>query len=70
METQGIIIAHPKTEEDVNTLKVVMQALKIRFEISKENAYDPRFVAKVIEGRQQVKEGKTVKMELSSVWKE
>ena len=70
METQGIIIAHPKTEEDVNTLKVVMQALKIRFEISKENAYDPRFVTKVIEGRQQVKEGKTVKMELSSVWKE
>ena len=70
MESQGVIIAHPKTEEETNTLKVIMQSLKIRFEISKESAYDPRFVAKVIEGKKQVKEGKTVRMELSSVWKE
>lgn len=68
MEMSNIVIAHPKTEEEVNTLKVIMKALKIRFEISKEDSYDPRFVEKVLEGRQQVKEGKTVKMELSSVW--
>jgi hypothetical protein len=68
METQGVIIAHPKTEEEVNTLKVVMQALKIRFEISKEGPYDPLFVDKVMESRQQVRKGKTKQMELSAIW--
>ncbi len=68
METQGIITAHPKTEEEANALKVVMKALKIRFEISKEDHYDPLFVARVMEGRQQVREGKTKKMELSAIW--
>ena len=48
METQGIIIAHPKTEEEANALKVVMKALKIRFEISKEDPYDPLFVARTL----------------------
>ena len=51
-----------------NALKVVMNALKIRFEISKEDPYDPLFVAKVMESRQQVREGKTKKMELSAIW--
>jgi len=61
METQGIITAHPKTEEEANALKVVMKALKIRFEISKEDPYDSLFVAKVVESRQKVREGKTKK---------
>ena len=68
MKTQGIITAHPKNKEEVNAIKVVMKALKIRFEISKEDSYDPSFVAKVREGRQQVREGKTKKMELSAIW--
>lgn len=70
MQTKEIVIAHPKTEEEVSTLKVIMQCLKIKFEISRESAYDPNFVAKVIESRKQVKEGKTVKMKLSDIWKE
>jgi hypothetical protein len=68
MEMSNIVIAHPKTEEEVNTLKVVMQALKIRFEISKEGPYDPLFVDKVMESRQQVRKGKTKQMELSAIW--
>ena len=71
METQDIFIAHPQTEEEVSTLKAIMKALKIKFEISKEKSpYNPDFVAKILESRQQVKEGKTVKMELSDIWKE
>ena len=68
MKTQGMITAHPKTEEEANALKVVIKALKIRFAISKEDPYDPLFVAKVTEGRRQVREGRTKKMELSAIW--
>ena len=47
-----------------------MKALKIKFKIAKERPYNPDFVAKVLESRQQVKEGKTVEMDLSDIWKE
>ena len=45
-------------------------ALKMKFEVTKEEHYDSDFVAKIQESRQQVKEGKTVKIELDDLWKE
>jgi len=35
-----------------------------------ESPYDPEFVAKIKESRQQAKEGKTIKMDLDDIWKE
>lgn len=70
MKTQDIFITHPQTEQEASTLKAIMKALKIKFEISKERPYNPDFVAKILESRQQIKEGKTVKMELSDIWEE
>ena len=70
METQDIFIAHPQTEQEASTLKAIMKALKIKLKITKERPYNPDFVAKVLESRQQVKEGKTVEMDLSDIWKE
>ena len=58
METQDIFIAHPKTPEQVDALKAFMQALKIRFEVSKADRYNPEFVQKVLESRQEANEGK------------
>ena len=58
MQTRDIFIAHPKTTEQVNALKAFMQALKIKFEISKgEETYNPDFVAKIEESREQYKKG-------------
>ena len=70
METQEVFTAHPQTEKEASTLKAIMKALKIKFTITKERPYNPDFVAKVLESRQQVNEGKTAKMELSDIWKE
>ena len=58
METQDIFIAHPKTPEQVDALKAFMQALKIRFEVSNADRYNPEFVQKVLESRQEANEGK------------
>ena len=58
MKTKDIFIAHPQTSEQVSALKAFMQALKIKFEISKEETYDPEFVEKILESKKQIVEGK------------
>lgn len=70
MKTENTFIIHPETTEQENALKAFIKALKIKFEVSKEKPYDPDFVAKIKESRQQAKEGKTVKMDLDDIWKE
>jgi hypothetical protein len=41
MKTQDILIVHPSNEEQVTVLKAFLEALKIRFEFSKDEAYNP-----------------------------
>jgi hypothetical protein len=40
MRTDNIFIAHPTTIEQLNALKAVVKALKVKFELRKENPYD------------------------------
>lgn len=63
MKTHDIFIAHPQTTEQVDALKAVLKALKIRFEVSSEENYNPEFVKKVLESRKQAKEGKVTRVE-------
>jgi|26BtaG_2_1085354.scaffolds.fasta_scaffold00064_14 hypothetical protein len=58
MKSQEIFIVHPKTSEEVSALKAFMLALKIKFEISSEENYNPKFVAKILESEKQILEGK------------
>ena len=62
MKTQDIFIAYPETAEQVNALQAFMQALKITFEVSKEEGYDPEFVEKVLESRGQARDGKVTRV--------
>jgi len=70
MKTQNTLIAHPKTTDEFRALKAFMEALDISFEVSNESPYDPDFVAKIQESRQQAREGKTVQVALDDIWKE
>ncbi len=70
MELKSTFIVHPETTEQENALKAFIKALKIKFEVSKEEPYDPEFVAKIKESRQQAREGSTVKLDLDDIWKE
>lgn len=67
MKSQNIFIAHPKTAEQVNALKAFMKALKIKFEVSNEKGYDPDFVAKIEESRQQYQKGEFVSVEKKDI---
>lgn len=61
MKIPDILIVHPKTEEQVSALKAFMNALNIDFTISK-NVYDPDFVEKILESREQAKNGKVTRV--------
>ena len=68
MEIQDVFVAHPQTEAETSALKAIMNALKIKFEVAKESPYHPDFVAKILESRQQIREGQTVTMALNDIW--
>jgi hypothetical protein len=62
MKNQDVFIAHPQTSEQVSALKAFMQALKIKFEIAKEDTYNPDFIEKILESKEQAKNGKVTRV--------
>jgi nitrogen regulatory protein PII len=72
MKTQDVVIAHPQTSEQVSALKAFMQALKIKFEVAKEDTYNREFVEKIEKSRKDYKEGKGkvyTTEQLNALWK-
>lgn len=67
MKAQNILIVHPNTDEQVKALKAFMKALKIKFEISNEEDYDPDFVAKIEESREQYKKEEFISIEKKDI---
>ncbi len=58
-----IITAYTNDEKQIDALKAFMKALKIKFEIKKEdNPYNPEFVEKIEESLNQAKEGKVMRI--------
>lgn len=71
MET---IVLHPKNQEQLEAIKAVAKALKMKFEttVSNPSPYNPDFVNKIKKGDKDLKEGKGRSMsieELDSLWK-
>jgi len=72
MKTEEILIVHPDSKEQLNVIKAILQALKIKFEFSKNEEYNPNFVAKIEKSRQDYKDGKGKvysQEELNNLWK-
>ena len=67
MKTENIIIVHPETTEQENALKAFAKALKMKFEVAKEKPYDPEFVAKIEESREQYKKGEFISVDKKDI---
>lgn len=67
MKTENIIIIHPETTEQENALKAFAKALKMKFEVAKENPYDPEFVAEIEESREQYKKGEFISVDKKDI---
>ena len=66
------ITAYTDDAAQIEAIKSVLKALKIKFEISKEKPYNPEFVAKINQSRQNYKDGKGTVVspeELNELWK-
>jgi hypothetical protein len=67
------IVAHTENISQIEAIKAVLKALKIKFEIykskPKEKPYNAAFVSKIEHSREQAKKGKTVKVKLDDIWK-
>jgi hypothetical protein len=69
-----IFIIRPETSEQRSIIKALMKAMKIKFEVSKEekSPYNNNFVEKIKRSQQNFKEGKgrvVSSEELDNLWK-
>ena len=65
MET---LIIKPKTKEQLTALKAFIKALKIEFKTG-HDFYNPDFVQKIQQGRDDIKNGMGVKIDPKDLWK-
>ena len=65
MET---LIVQPKTKEQLTALKAFIKAMKIDF-TSEKSPYDPEFVEKILQGREDIKNGKGIRIATDDLWK-
>ena len=71
MQASNIFIAHPINVEQENVLKVLFEALKIKFEVAKESPYNEDFVNMVLQAEDSIKQGKGKKVtseEFDNLW--
>jgi phosphoribosylamine-glycine ligase len=54
--------AYTEDLAQIEAIKAFMKALKIKFEVSKEQPYNPEFVEKIEKSKQEFKEGKSTRI--------
>lgn len=65
MET---LIIHPKNKEQLAAIKAFVKALKIDFTTEK-SPYNPNFVKEILQAKEDIKNGKGVKIAIEDLWK-
>jgi len=63
-------LLQPKNKEQLAALKAIMKALKVEFKAEKNTRtpYSPEFAAKMKQAEEDVKAGRTTKIEPADVW--
>ncbi len=64
----GTLIVHPDNEEQLVAVKAILQVLKVTFE-EEQNAYNPEFIAEILQAEDDIKNGKGVKIHTEDLWK-
>jgi hypothetical protein len=63
------ITVHPEDASQIEAVKAIMKALKIKFEVSKEKPYNPDFVAKIKRSEEDFKNGKFTSVKVEDLGK-
>ncbi len=57
------VTIHPKDQKQWNALKIIFEAMNVPFENKEASPYNPEFVAKIKRSEEQVKAGKTTRIQ-------
>ncbi len=63
------ITAYTNDTSQIDAIKAVLKALKIKFEVATEKPYNPEFVSKIQESREQYKKGNFAVIKTEDLWK-
>lgn len=66
-----ILTVKPKNKKELLMVEKVLEALKVKFVPTEEEdtPYSPEFVESILQGREDYKNGKGVKIALEDLWK-
>ncbi len=60
---------YPKDREQIKAIKTIFKAFRIKFVIEEEKPYNPEFVERVLSAKEEIKQGKGVKIATKDLWK-
>jgi hypothetical protein len=60
---------YPHDREQIEAIKTIFKAFKIKFEVEEEKSYNPTFVKRVLSAKEEIKQGKGVKISTEDLWK-
>ena len=63
------ITAYTEDVSQLETLKAIMKALKIKFSINTKDVYSEEFVNKIIESKKQIIKGDAKQINTNDLWK-
>ncbi len=69
MPSGNIFIVRPSNSEQELALKAFVKALKIKFEVTNQKDYNPEFVAKINESKEQYTKGEFAVIKTEDLWK-
>lgn len=60
---------YPDDKAQLKAIQSVFKAFKVKFEIEEEKSYNPKFVERVLLAKEEIKQGKGVKIATKDLWK-
>ena len=60
---------YPDDKSQIKAIIAVLEAFKIKFEVEEEKPYNQKFVNRVLSAKEEIKQGKEVKIATEVLWK-
>ena len=60
---------YPNDREQIEAIKTIFKAFKIKFEVEEEKTYNSGFVERVLLAKGEINQGKGVKIATKDLWK-
>lgn len=63
------IKVYPDDKAQIKAIKSVLKAFKVKFKVEEQKGYNSKFVERILSAKEEIKQGKGVKIETKDLWK-